>query len=305
VSSCLVCLGPTEADYHPRCARRLFGTSRIPRVEIDQANLTLLGIEMGGRVSLSGVQRKLGLGLDGGTLHVGAGTQRFILKPQIQEFEQVPENEQLTLQLARLVGLEVPEHGLLRLRDESLALLVVRFDRTPKTGQRVAMEDFCQLAGLQPGDKYRGSAELCAKLLRRYSAEPTVDLARLLRLLLFCWWCGNGDLHLKNLSLLTRTPGEPRLSPFYDLVNTAILYPDDPFALPVAGKRRNFPPTVWHGFAEYCGLPSGVVAFEARRLLKREAPMNELVARSRLDDARREAYASVLRARRGTLAALT
>ena len=303
MSSCLVCLGPAQADYHPRCARRLFGTSRIPRVEIDQANLTLLGIEMAGRVSLSGVQRKLGLGLDGGTLHAGAGTQRFILEPQIQEFEQVPENEQLTLRLARMVGLDVPEHGLLRLRDDSLALLVVRFDRTP-TGRRLPMEDFCQLAGFQPGDKYRGSAELCARLLRRHSAEPPVDLARFLRLLLFSWWCGNGDLHLKNLSLLTRTPGAPRLSPSCDLVNTAILYPDDPLALPVGGKRRNFPPKVWHRFAEYCGLPPGVVAFEARRLLKQEEKMNALVARSRLDDARREAYASVLRARRETLAEL-
>jgi len=303
VRPCLVCLGPADADYHPRCARRLFGTSRVPRVQVDQASLTLLGIEMGGRVSLSGVQRKLGLGIDGGTLQVGAGTQRFILKPQVQEFEQVPENEQLTLRLARMVGLDVPEHGLLRLRDDSLALLVVRFDRTG-TGRRLPMEDFCQLAGLQPGDKYRGSAELCAKLLRRYSAEPPVDLSRFLRLLLFSWWCGNGDLHLKNLALLTRTPGEPRLSPFYDLLNTAILYPDDPLALPVAGKRRNLAPKVWHGFAEYCGLPPGVVAFEARRLLKQERKMNELVTRSRLDDARRNAYASVLRARRATLAAL-
>ena len=304
MSPCLVCLGAADADYHPRCARRLFGTSRLPRVEIDQASLSMFGVEMGGRVSLSGVQRKLGLGMDGGTLHVGAGSQRFILKPQIQEFEQVPENEHLTLRLARMVGLATPEHGLMRLRDNSLALLIVRFDRTA-AGRRIPMEDFCQLAGLQPGDKYKGSAELCARLLQRYSAEPPVDLARLLRLLLFSWWCGNGDLHLKNLSLLTLTPGEPRLSPCYDLVNTAILYPDDPLALPVAGKHRNFSRQVWHDFAEYGGLAPGVVAFEARRLLKQEAGMLELVARSRLDGARREAYASVMRARRGTLAALT
>jgi len=304
VNSCLVCLGAVDADYHPRCARQLFGTSRVPRIEIDQASLSMFGIEMGGRVSLSGVQRKLGLGMDGGALHVRADAQRFILKPQIQEFEQVPENEHLTLRLARMVGLDTPEHGLVRLRDNSLALLVVRFDRAA-AGRRIPMEDFCQLAGLQPGDKYNGSAELCARLLQRYSAEPPVDLARLLRLLLFSWWCGNGDLHLKNLSLLTLTPGEPRLSPLYDLVNTAILFPDDPLALPVAGKQRNLSPQVWHDFAKYCGLAPGVVAFEARRLLKQELALFELVARSRLDAARQEAYASVMRARQSTLTALT
>ena len=304
MSSCLVCLGPTDADYHPRCARWLFGTSRVPKIEIDRAGLTLLGIDMAGRVSLSGVQRKLGLVMDGGTLHVGAGTQRFTLKPQVQEFDQVPENEHLTLRLARMVDLEVPRHGLLRLRDGSLALLVVRFDRTP-AGHRLPMEDFCQLAGLQPRDKYRGSAELCVRLVRRHSAEPPVDLARFLRLLLFCWWCGNGDLHLKNLALLTRSPGEPRLSPFYDLVNTAILYPDDAFALPVAGKHRNLSPSVWQEFAEYCGMTARVLAFEARRVLKRLSKMEESIARSHLDQARQEAYASVMRARRGTLEALT
>ena len=303
MNSCLVCLAPAAADYHPRCARQLFGSSRVPKIQIDQASLTLLGIEMAGRVSLSGVQRKLGLVLDGGTLQVGAGTQRFILKPQIQEFEQVPENEQLTLRLARMVGLDVPTHGLLRLHDDSLALLVVRFDRTP-TGPCLPVEDFCQLASLQPGDKYRGSAELCVRLLKKYSAEPPIDLARLLRLLLFSWWCGNGDLHLKNLSLLSRSPGEPRLSPFYDLTNTAILYPDDPLALPIGGKNRNFPPQVWREFAENCGLPPRLVALEAPRLLKQEDKMHQLVARAHLVAPRREAYASVMRARRDTLAEL-
>jgi len=145
---------------------------------------------------------------------------------------------------------------------------------------------------------------LCAKLLLRYSAAPPVDLARLLRLLLFSFWCGSGDLHLKNLSLLTRTPGEPRLAPFYDLVNTAILIPDDAFALPIAGKHRTFPPKVWHGFAEYCGLPRRVVGFEARRLLRRENEAEGLVARSRLNDERKHAYLAILHARRDTLAAL-
>ena len=166
------------------------------------------------------------------------------------------------------------------------------------------MEDFCQLAGRLPGDKYTGSAELCARLLKTYSAQPPVDLARFFRRLLFCWWSGNGDAHLKNFSLLTRERGEPRLSPAYDLVNTRVLIPDDPFALPVGGKQRNIGSDVWKEFVKYCELPPAVAVLEARRLLKQEGRLHEMVHRSWLDQGMKEAYASVLRARRAVIAAL-
>ena len=45
-----------------------------------------------------------------------------------------------------------------------------------------------------------------------------VELLKLYRLLLFDWWSGNGDMHLKNFSLLTGKDGRHRLSPAYDLV---------------------------------------------------------------------------------------
>ena len=64
------------------------------------------------------------------------------------------------------------------------------------------MEDFCQLAELPPGAKYDASAEQCGRLVKRYASEPLVELLRLYRQLLFAWWVGNGDLHLKNLALL-------------------------------------------------------------------------------------------------------
>ena len=49
---------------------------------------------------------------------------------------------------------------------------------------------------------YEGSAELCVRLVRKHASEPLVEVSKLYRRLLFVWWTGNGDMHLKNFSLL-------------------------------------------------------------------------------------------------------
>lgn len=106
------------------------------------------------------------------------------------------------MRMAKLVGLEVPPCGLVQLADGSLAYVVRHFDRTATA--KLALEDFCQLAEKSPKDKYEGSAELCFKLVARFASEPGIEKAKLLRLLMFTWWTGNGDMHLKNLSLFIK-----------------------------------------------------------------------------------------------------
>jgi len=300
---CLVCLRPSDRDYHPRCLRRLTGSPKLAALEVDPSELHLLGLEMSGKVTLSGVQRKIAIDLDGATFRVAVAGSRFLLKPQITEYPEIPENEHLTLQLADLFGIPAAQSGLVRLRDDSLALLVRRFDRTDE-GEKIAMEDFCQLAELLPGDKYRGSAELCARLLKRFSAAAPLDLLALFRQLLFSWWTGNGDVHLKNLALLSRIRGEPRLSPGYDLVNTAVVIPGDPFALPMDGKQRNLGPASWLRFAEYCELPVKAIRQVARALLAQEAKALAMIDRSYLTPPRREQYVAVMNSRRDAVAAI-
>ena len=258
---------------------------------------------MSGRVTVSGVQRKVALGLDGGTLRVAVANSRFLLKPQVREFPAMPENEHLTMCLARLVGINVAEVGLVRLNDDSLGLLVQRFDRTDD-GQKVAMEDFCQLAKTPPSEKYEASAELCAKVIRRYSAAPPLDLLAHYRQLLFCWWIGNGDMHLKNLSLLDRGPGEPRLSPAYDLVNTNLAIPNDPFALSIDGKRNNIATDSWLRFAEYCELPIKMVRRVAQTFLAKESEAHAMVERSYLTEQLRDQYRTIMASRRAPIAGI-
>jgi serine/threonine-protein kinase HipA len=113
-----------------------------------------------------------------------------------------------------------------------------------------------------------------------------------------------GAVHLKNLALLTRRRGEPRLSPGYDLVNTAVVIPDDPFALPVDGQQRNLGPASWVRFAEYCELPIKAIRQVARSFLAREAEAGELIERSSLTPPRREQYRAVMNSRRDAVAGL-
>jgi serine/threonine-protein kinase HipA len=258
---CLVCLGelrrrPTLGSYHRRCLRDLFGVPRIPEIDLELVKLHIAGLAMAGRISISGVQRKIALGLsaDGRRLQVVLGPNRYICKPQNEAYPSLPENEHVTMKLAALAGIEVPPCGLFALKDGSMGYLVLRFDRLP-TGRKLRQEDFCQLAGKSPKEKYDGSAELCARLVRRYASEPGVEVWKLYRLLLFNWWVGNGDAHLKNFALLAGPDGLHRLSPAYDLIATRLVIPDDPLALPVEGKRDRLTREDWLRLADYCAIP--------------------------------------------------
>jgi serine/threonine-protein kinase HipA len=300
MTRCLICAGKlveATTHHHAACLRDLFGTDTLPAIDVDLARLHTLAFAMVGRVSVSGVQRKLSVRLDAerATLQVAVAEGRFILKPQSGTFPHLPENEWLTQHLARIAGISVPVAALLQLPDDSWAYLVPRFDR--EAGRKLAMEDFCQLAELGPGAKYEGSAERCAHLVRRYATEPLVDLLRLYRQLVFTWWVGNGDLHLKNLALLRGQDGIWRLSPAYDQLNTRLVIPDDPMALPVCGKRDNLKPETWQELAQRFGI-GGKAADRVRRELAAVLPEAlALVDEAPLPQEMRASYAAQLQER--------
>jgi len=98
------------------------------------------------KMSIQGVQPKLSV-----RLNVGKGTfeivdtgGQYIFKPQTPNYPEVPENEDLTMRLARQACIEVPVHGLLFCKDGSLTYFIKRFDRKGKN-QKIPVEDFAQL----------------------------------------------------------------------------------------------------------------------------------------------------------------
>jgi serine/threonine-protein kinase HipA len=151
----------------------------------------------------------------------------------------MPENEDLTLRLADEIGLEIPLHGLIWSKDNSLTYFIKRFDRKGQNN-KVTVEDFAQLAGLSRDTKYKYSMEGIVKLIDIYCTFPAIEKVKLFRMVLFSYLIGNEDMHVKNFSIIT-DDNKVMLSPCYDLVNSTIELKkqDEEIALPLKGKKKH------------------------------------------------------------------
>jgi len=268
MNKCLFCykeLGPDEHDFHARCARKFFGANEAPDMEYTQADMDRLAEQIiRAQTTLTGVQPKLSLNLQrhesGQRLTVVGLWGAYIFKPQSTAFAELPENEDLTMHLAETAGIQTARHSLIRLADGSLGYLTLRMDRDA-SGNKLPMEDFCQLTERQTEYKYRSSYEQVAKAIQRYSAVPQLDVVNFYELVLFCWLTGNNDMHLKNFSLLSAEAGRHTLSPAYDLLNVAIANPADKeeLALTLNGKRSRITRRDFIEAAAKAGVPEKVM----------------------------------------------
>jgi len=249
------------------------------------------------KMSIQGVQPKLSarLNIKNHQFELVDREGHYILKPQIAEYTEIPENEDLTMRLASLAGIEVPLHGLLYGRDQELTYFIRRFDRT---GQRskVHVEDFAQLAGLSRDTKYRSSMEKVAGLIDKYCTFPTVEKLKLFRLVLFCFLVGNEDMHLKNFSVIY-TGDVIALSPAYDLLNTSIVLPGvlEELALPLNGKKNSLRP---QDLIDYFGrdrlqLTDRIIDKVLIKFRQLRKPWEDLLANSFLSTPMKEKYLTV------------
>lgn len=229
------------------------------------------------RFSLAGVQMKLSVmkntGKGGGlTLPLGDDQGQYIAKFPSTAFPAVSENEFANLALAEAIGMDVPERELVS-RDqfegipeefetlaEGLVLLVRRFDRGAE-GQRIHIEDFAQVFGLYPARKYDGAAshDIASALNVAISPFAALDFVRRLT---FSIVMGNGDMHLKNWSLIYRGTGDtPALAPVYDMLSTVPYIPADGLALSLGGERafKGLTSARWKTFANRARLPEPAV----------------------------------------------
>lgn len=244
---CLYCYQPLEqheTDFHSRCSKKIFGTVIPPVLPYSKADIESLALEVvRSQVTITGVQPKLSVDLK----KEKGGEKRFtivglwggyILKPQTEQYANLPENEDLTMHLARLAKINTVPHSLIRFKDGSLAYITKRIDRDKK-GNKIPMEDMCQLTEKLTEQKYKGSHEQIAKKIVEFSAYPVLDLINYVEILLFCYLTGNADMHLKNFSLYKKIK-ETTLTPAYDLLSTKLVIPEDTeeLALTLNGKKR-------------------------------------------------------------------
>ena len=202
------------------------------------------------RFSLAGVQLKFSAvqNATGGLTIPAEGVGGFwIVKLPSMKFEGVLENEFTMMELARTIGLDVPEVRLVPLeqiaglpeevaRLKGNALAVKRFDRT-EDGGAVHIEDFAQVFGVYPEKKYeRASYRNIAEVLWAETGEKGV--AEFIRRLVFNVLIGNADMHLKNWSLIYPDRKNAALSPGYDFVSTIAYLPDASMALTLGRSKK-------------------------------------------------------------------
>ncbi|CAB1085458.1 FIG00760960: hypothetical protein [Olavius algarvensis Delta 1 endosymbiont] len=191
------------------------------------------------KMSIQGVQPKLSvrLNIKNEIFEIVDTHGRFIFKPQTQNYKEVPENEDVTMRLAELIGIDVPLHGLVYSKDKTMTYFIRRFDRMGKN-KKIAVEDFAQLSGQDRETKYDSSMEQIILLIDRFCTFPAIEKLKLFNLTLFNYLVGNEDMHLKNFSVIRRE-FKVELSPAYDLLNsTIVLNSQEELALPLRGKKN-------------------------------------------------------------------
>lgn len=233
--------------WHKKCIKKFFGTNEIPEIDINKSIIEKIALEATTKgYTVTGVQKKLSLHLFSektkARLTMVNYPTGFILKPQVDEFEALPEAEQLVMCMADIVGIVTVPHALIQ-NNGSYAYITKRIDRkiSKDNVQLIAMEDFCQLDLRLTQDKYKGSYERCAKIVDKYSSRQGLDMTELYLRIVFSYVVGNSDMHLKNFSLIETEEGsgEYILSPAYDLLPVNLIMPEDKeqFALTMNGKK--------------------------------------------------------------------
>lgn len=302
---CLICmeaLTKQEHLYHKKCAQDLFGFSHAPIIDVSVEDLEKLALlQINQRLTLTGVQKKLSLspifdnkkerltvvGLDG----------RFILKPSSDDYPEMAELEHLSMKMAEKQGIPVAACGLVYLFSGERAYVTRRFDRIQN--EKIQMEDFCQLSEKSTDQKYTGSSEGLGKIIDKYSDQPQDDKLTLFQIILFSFWIGNADMHLKNFSLW-RDPRSHliRMSPGYDFLSTRLLIPEsqdrEELALPVNGRKNKLKWSDFLALGNNLKIPGHVMERVREKLLDSFFENEELIEKSFLSDDKKEAFLMLL-----------
>lgn len=237
--------------------------------------------DFGIRLSMAGAQNKLMIAFVNGKLAIPTyGTpSTHIIKPIIQGIEDSVFNEFFCMQLAKMIGLTVPETQILWIKEKPY-YVVARYDRILQTNnivKRLHQEDFCQALHIPPEHKYEAeggpSLSMCFALLADRIQTGTMsgnNTLRLLRAVMFNYLIGNGDAHGKNFSILYRGQAA-ELAPLYDLMSTVVYdqYHKAKMAMKIAGKYRfnDVRPHHWQQLAMQLGLRDDFLQIQFKKML--------------------------------------
>lgn len=305
-NKCLYCYKELhkEIDFHQKCSLAFFGTKEVPKLSYNLKQMSELAKDIIDRsVTVPGVQPKLSMSLVNETMGnaetwltvVGALGGNYIFKPPSDQFPEMPQNEHLTMRIAEAFGIRVVPSSLIRLQSGELSYITKRIDRTDD-GNKIHMIDMFQIT--EAFDKYKSSMEKVGKALESYSDNTLLDKLFFFELTLFSFITGNNDMHLKNFSMI-ESPSGWVLSPAYDLLNVAIVNPEDDeeLALTLAGKKKKLNLTHFKTLGNNLGLTEKQINGVLNRLSENKPKAIQWINESFLSDELKENYKSVLNKR--------
>ncbi len=302
-----------EAQWHASCVRKFFGTNTLPELDISESTLIRIAVESTGKgFTVPGVQKKISLHLTEDRskprLTLVNYPTGYILKPQTEHYEALPEAEFLVMQMAKKTGIATVPCAMIRMSGNrtAYAYITKRIDRILPTKenpalQMLAMEDFCQLEQRLTENKYQGSYERCAKVVSRYSARPGLDLSELFLRVVFSFVVGNSDMHLKNFSLIETQAGSQNyvLSEAYDLLPVNVIIPEDDeqLAMTVNGKKHNIRRNDFLKFAESAGIPRDAAIKMIQKILSMKDQYQQMCEESYLPAHLKERFCALIEVR--------
>jgi serine/threonine-protein kinase HipA len=303
---CLYCYEDldTTGDFHPACSKEFFGSPTPPQIPYSLSQMTELAKEIVERsVTVPGVQAKLSMSVikdikgkaDTRLTVVGALGGQYIFKPPNEHFQEMPENEHVTMRMAEAMGIRVVPSSLIRLKSDELSYITKRIDRT-LDGQKIHMLDMFQIT--EAFDKYKSSLEKVGKALHAYSNNTLLDKIFFLELAIFSFLSGNNDMHLKNFSMI-ESPSGWVLAPAYDLLNVSILLPEDTeeLALTLEGKKKKLN---WKHFEKLgfgLGLTNKQIQGVKKRMFRNKTKAVGWLNKSFLSNEMKESYRNLLEIR--------
>ena len=289
-------------DFHEHCSLDFFGTRQQPLFEHSLQQMAELAKNVVERsVAVPGVQPKLSLSLVNDTIQdgnigsltvVGALGGNYIFKPPSDHFPEMPENEHATMRIAEVFGINVVKSSLIRLQSGELSYITKRIDRKD-SGEKIHMLDMFQIT--EAFDKYKSSMEKIGKALNEYSDNTLLDKVYFLELAIFSFLTGNNDMHLKNFSMIN-TADKWILAPAYDLLNVAIVNPDDTeeLALTLEGKKKKIKWENFERLGKMLELNDKQIAGIRKRFLKNKNIAIQWIDNSFLSEEYKEKYKILL-----------
>lgn len=290
---CLYCgkvLNNSAFYWHQTCVKKMFGSTIIPNFDFNEDKIIEENIGQGNTVT--GVQKKFSLERNIKTRKtISISNHEYIVKTPQDSLPNITLFEWIGMKLAEIFSIKTVECGLIKNKDDYL-FITKRIDRI--NGQKIPMEDFCQLSNTQTEYKYNGSYEKCYKnVIEKYSNYETIDKIRFYRLILFSYIIGNTDMHLKNFSLY-EIGGRYQLTPAYDLVPVLMVFNQEDMALTINGKNKKLTKNDFIKFGESMNIEQRIILQINKEICDKKDKMFSFINQTDLKEKDKEKFIDLI-----------